>query len=256
MFDHKKPVIGLISCSKELAGYRIQALNEFYIQAVKDFGGLPIVIPNLLESKEELNSLLALCDGIVFPGSHSNVAPHRYNATHDESKTDESRDELSLNLLRLAVDKNIPCLGICRGFQEMNVALGGSLNPAVHESGFDDHRESESKDFSHKYALSHPVIVKDAGLFQQWLTHSSFVSRQQFDVNTLHNQGVEKLAPSLFAEAVAPDGLIEAFSLPGHAFFVGVQWHPEWQAKDNPFSRILFSQFIAAAVKASCGGNE
>lgn len=246
MSEIRKPIIGLVSCKKELAGYQIQALNEFYLQAVKDFGGTPIILPSAIEA-DELDRVLAVCDGLLFPGSHSNVAPHRYNGSHEEKKKDEGRDELAIHLIRRAIDMNIPCLGICRGFQEMNVALGGSLNPAVHESGFDDHRESESKDFAEKYAPAHPVFVEQGGVFEQWLISAQWSDSTKFEVNTLHNQGVERLGPTLKVEAKAPDGLIEAFSLPGQKYFVGVQWHPEWAAKQNHFSQILFKEFIMSA---------
>ncbi|MGR5175513.1 gamma-glutamyl-gamma-aminobutyrate hydrolase family protein [Vibrio mediterranei] len=246
MSEIRKPIIGLVSCKKELAGYQIQALNEFYLQAVKDFGGTPIILPSAIEA-DELDRILAVCDGLLFPGSHSNVAPHRYNGSHEEKKKDEGRDELAIQLIRRAIDMNIPCLGICRGFQEMNVALGGSLNPAVHESGFNDHRESESKDFAKKYAPAHPVFVEKGGAFEQWLVSAQWTDTEKFQVNTLHNQGVETLGPMLRVEAKAPDGLIEAFSLPGQKYFVGVQWHPEWAAKQNHFSQILFKEFIMSA---------
>lgn len=246
MSDKRKPIIGLVSCSKELAGYQIQALNAFYLDAVTDFGGIPVILPSAI-ADDDLDAALALCDGLLFPGSHSNVAPHRYQAQHQESKTDEARDELSLHLLRLAIDKNIPCLGICRGFQEMNVALGGSLNPAVHESGYADHRERQTSDFAEKYAPAHAVLVQKDSLFEQWLVDNRWENVSYFEVNTLHNQGVDALAPGLRVEAKAPDGLVEAFSLPEHKFFVGVQWHPEWQAKSNHFSQILFKEFIMSA---------
>lgn len=246
MSELRKPIIGLISCSKQLGGYQVQALNEFYVQAVTDFGGIPVILPSAIE-EEDFERVLQMCDGLLFPGSHSNVAPHRYNGCHEEEKTDEARDELALNLIRRAVDRNMPCLGVCRGFQEMNVALGGSLNPAVHESGYHDHRENPVEDFNQKYAPSHAVFVQEEGLFKQWLVTNSWHETRYFEVNTLHNQGVEALAPSLRIEAKAPDGLVEAFSLPGHKFFVGVQWHPEWAAKTNHFSQILFKEFMMSA---------
>lgn len=246
MAKTSKPVIGVVSCAKELGGYKIQSVNDFYLRVVKDFGGLPLILaPDLPE--EDMQTLLELCDGFLFPGSHSNVAPHRYNATHEEAKKDEKRDELAFSLIRHAVDKDIPCLGICRGFQEMNVALGGSLNPAVHDSGFSDHREKPVEDFEQKYAPAHAVLVQKESLFEQWLTENQWQNTSLFEVNTLHNQGVDQLAPQLQIEAKAPDGLIEAFSLPGQKFFVGVQWHPEWQAKTNHFSQILFKEFMMAA---------
>jgi putative glutamine amidotransferase len=117
----------------------------------------------------------------------------------------------------------------------------------VHNAGFDDHRERPTANFDEKYAPAHPVMVENGGVISQWLTDENWPNKQQFDVNTLHNQGVKTLAPSLRVEAKAPDGLVEAFSLPGQKFFMGVQWHPEWQAKKNLFSQILFKQFIQAA---------
>ncbi|WP_282176394.1 gamma-glutamyl-gamma-aminobutyrate hydrolase family protein [Vibrio nereis] len=246
MSEVKKPIIGVVSCAKELGGYQIQAVNDFYLRAVKDFGGLPLMLaPDM--SADEMETILALCDGFLFPGSHSNVAPHHYNASHTEAKKDEARDELSLNIIRQAIDKNIPCLGICRGFQEMNVALGGTLNPAVHDAGFNDHREAQVEDFEEKYAPAHAVLVQKQGLFEQWLIENHWENTSFFEVNTLHNQGVDQLAPSLQVEVKAPDGLIEAFSLPGQKYFVGVQWHPEWKAKTNHFSQILFKEFMMAA---------
>ncbi|MGI9894675.1 gamma-glutamyl-gamma-aminobutyrate hydrolase family protein [Vibrio natriegens] len=246
MTTTRKPIIGVVSCTKELGGYQIQAVNDFYLRAVKDFGGLPVMLaPDM--SSDEVDSILELCDGFLFPGSHSNVAPHRYNASHTENKKDEARDELALNLIRHAVDKDIPCLGICRGFQEMNVALGGTLNPAVHDSGFNDHREAPVDDFEQKYASAHAVLVQKESLFEQWLVENHWENTTFFEVNTLHNQGVDQLAPQLKVEAKAPDGLIEAFSLAGQKYFVGVQWHPEWKAKTNHFSQILFKEFIMAA---------
>ncbi|MEX0333031.1 gamma-glutamyl-gamma-aminobutyrate hydrolase family protein [Vibrio tubiashii] len=246
MSKSSKPIIGVVSCAKELSGYQIQAVNDFYLKAVKDFDGLPVILAPSME-REELESLCELCDGFLFPGSHSNVAPSRYNGDHHEAKLDETRDELSLSLLRLAVDKDIPCLGICRGFQEMNVALGGTLNPAVHESGFNDHRESPVEDFAEKYSPAHAVLVQKQSKFEQWLIKNHWETTSLFEVNTLHNQGVDRLASQLQVEAKAPDGLIEAFSLPDHKFFFGVQWHPEWLAKNNHFSQILFKEFMMAA---------
>lgn len=246
MTRSKKPVIGVVSCAKSLKGYDIQAVNEFYLRAVSDFGGVPLILPATIDV-QDFEQIFAMCDGFLFPGSHSNVAPYRYQATHSESHMDERRDELSLSLLRYAVDNNVPCLGICRGFQEMNVALGGSLDPAVHESGFDDHREPQTEDFTVKYAPAHRVLVEGKGVFKTWLQQADWPQSDALDVNSLHNQGVKTLAPSLQAEATAPDGLVEAFSLPSQKFFVGVQWHPEWKAKSNHFSQILFKEFILAA---------
>lgn len=109
MSGTRKPIIGVVSCTKELGGYQIQAVNDFYLRAVKDFGGLPIMLAPEM-SGDDVATILDMCDGFLFPGSHSNVAPHRYNATHAESHKDEARDELSLTLIRHAVDQTFRAL--------------------------------------------------------------------------------------------------------------------------------------------------
>ncbi|QUJ70332.1 gamma-glutamyl-gamma-aminobutyrate hydrolase family protein (plasmid) [Photobacterium sp. GJ3] len=236
------PVIGVVCCQKSLDGYAIQSVNEFYLNAVKQFGANPVLLPGG-STEAELKQLLSLVDGVLLTGSHSNVAPHRYGATHEEAKKDEGRDALSFALIDFCIRLEVPILGICRGFQEMNVALGGSLHPKVHEvEGFQDHRESPLNDMALKYAPAHSVNISDNGTFAQWLA-----PLDNIQVNSLHGQGVNQLAPSLTIEAVAPDGLVEAFSLQAHPFFIGVQWHPEWQADKNHFSRILFDQFMISA---------
>lgn len=131
----------------------------------------------------------------------------------------------------------------------MNVALGGTLEPNVHSSGYNDHREIESDDFNEKYAPSHSVVVQERGVFANWLNESSefAADTSTLEVNSLHNQGVKSLAANLSIEAKALDGLVEAFSIPDHKYFIGVQWHPEWNAIHNSFSRLLFRKFIMAA---------
>lgn len=238
------PVIGIVSCQKEVNSYKVQSVNEFYIHAVSAFGGLPLLL-TAGTSEQEIAQLLSLVDGVLLPGSHSNVAPGQYNASHYESMLDLGRDQLSFTVIRQCADNQTPILGICRGFQEMNVALGGSLHPKVHElEGYLDHREPETADFDEKYAYAHYVEIRKGGFFEQWLPGT-----ETFEVNSLHRQGVNELAPSLTAEVSAPDGLIEAFSLEGHPYFVGVQWHPEWKATEIPFSVTLFERFISSARK-------
>ncbi|UTM60204.1 gamma-glutamyl-gamma-aminobutyrate hydrolase family protein [Photobacterium sp. CCB-ST2H9] len=236
------PVIGVVCCKKSLEGYGIQSVNEFYLNAVKLFGANPVLFP-AGSSAAEIRQLISLVDGVLLTGSHSNVAPGRYGAEHDEPKKDEGRDALSFSLIDTCIQQEVPILGICRGFQEMNVALGGTLHPKVHEvAGFQDHRESPLNDMAMKYAPAHPVNISDNGTFAEWLA-----PLDNIQVNSLHGQGVRQLAPGLTVEAVSPDGLIEAFSLKAHPFFIGVQWHPEWQATENHFSRILFDQFMISA---------
>lgn len=243
------PVIAIVCCQKSKEGYELQSVNQFYIDAVSDFGGVPVLLPSVL-TIGNIEQMKGCFDGFLFPGSHSNVAPHRYSAPHIETYLDEGRDELALTLIQYAAENNIPALGICRGFQEMNVALGGTLHPFVHKVGFDDHRELNVDSFEEKYAPRHPVYVEQGGCFEKWLSALDYKEiRESIPVNTLHNQGINELSKNLNIEAKAPDGLIEAFSLPEHPYFVGVQWHPEWQAKTNIFSQVLFKRFIMAASK-------
>ncbi|MCL9781283.1 gamma-glutamyl-gamma-aminobutyrate hydrolase family protein [Vibrio sp. S4M6] len=239
------PVIGLVTCSKQVKRYAVQVANEWYIDVVKRFGGLPILLPSSVGSVQ-IRELLRLCDGILFPGSHSNIEPRRYGANHHEPYLDKIRDDVAIDLIRAAIDTDKPCLGICRGFQEMNVALGGTLNPFLLQTGYEGHGEADSNDFSEVYAPSHSVWVEKQGLFSQWLEDTNLDSTR-IEVNSLHDQGIERLAPGLLVEAKASDGLVEAFSLPDQKYFIGVQWHPEWNAIHNSFSQLLFRHFMMAA---------
>jgi putative glutamine amidotransferase len=149
------------------------------------------------------------------------------------------------------VAAGVPVLGICRGFQEMNVAFGGSLHQKVHETGnFMDHREPENEPVEIQYAPSHPVQVAPGGLL------AGIGLAQEIRVNSIHGQGIERLAPGLRVEATAPDGLIEALSVPPGAAFasldvfaLGVQWHPEWQVTQNPDYLSILQAFGDACRK-------
>ena len=152
---------------------------------------------------------------------------------------DENRDATTLPLLEAAIAKGVPTLCVCRGFQELNVALGGTLYQHVQEvPGRFDHRENKNADLDTQYGPAHDVTVQDGGLL------SKMVREKTFKVNSLHSQGIDRLAPSLRAEAIAPDGQIEAVSMPGAmGFLFGVQWHPEWKWAENPVSRAIYSAF-------------
>ena len=176
-------------------------------------------------------------------GRLSNVHPEHYG---DEAPIlphaiDRDRDAVTLPLIRAAVECKLPLFAICRGFQEFNVALGGTLHQAVHTlEDYADHREPEVKDFDVMFAARHPVTLK--GELKKWL------GQDQIIVNSLHGQGIKSLAQPLVAEAFAEDGLIEAArAAAGHPFSLGVQWHPEWQIHSNPQSLALFRRFGDAA---------
>jgi putative glutamine amidotransferase len=216
---------------------------EEYIVAVRDgAGALPLLIA-ALDPPLAPEDILASVDGLLFSGSPSNVSPRHYGGQEARkgSLQDERRDATALALLRAAVEAGKPVLCICRGFQELNVALSGTLHQAVHEvPGRVDHREKGTA-LDEQYGPAHPVTVAEGGLLAR------IVPRCSFEVNSLHGQGIDKLAPPLFADAAAPDGQIEAVSMPrAKAFLLGVQWHPEWRWAENDISRAIFASFGAA----------
>lgn len=240
-----RPLIGIPADRRIVGPHPFHMVGEKYAHAVaRAAGGLPVLIPVLPEPLET-EELLSRLDGLLFPGSPSNVEPHHYDEGPSEPGTlhDPERDATSLPLIRAAIEQGVPILGLCRGCQEMNVALGGSLWQKVHEApGFFDHREDKSAPLEIQYGPAHEVVL-EPGPMREWAGGADRVK-----VNSLHGQGVKQLAPSLQVAARAPDGLIEAFHLPAApAFTWAVQWHPEWRVMANNFSVALFATFGEAA---------
>jgi putative glutamine amidotransferase len=213
-----------------------------YIDAVRLAGCQPLVVPSI--ETGEMEPLLDLADGILLTGSPSNVHPRHFGEdVHDPAlPLDVDRDDWTLPLIPRALERGIPLFAICRGFQEANVALGGSLHQAVQDvPGRHDHRGAADAPAEVVYGLAHPVEVLAGG------TLAAILGAGQIEVNSVHGQGVNRLAQGLRVEARAPDGLVEAFSMPqAEAFNLCVQWHPEWQAASNPISVRLFKAFGAA----------
>ncbi len=246
----RKPVIGIPADRRMLGPHWFHCVGEKYIAAIADAAGAtPILLP-VLGSELALDTVYDVCDGVFLTGSPSNVEPRHYGGTASRPGTwhDESRDATTLPLIRQVVDAGLPLLAVCRGFQEMNVAFGGTLHQHVHElPGHLNHREVEQASLDEQYAPSHTVQLMPGGLF------AGLAGRPELLVNSLHSQGVDQLAPGLVVEATAPDGLIEAFSVKqASTFAVGVQWHPEWKAMSNDFSRALFGAF-GDACRARAG---
>ena len=236
-----KPLIGVTACVKQIGLHPYHVSGDKYLRAVSVAAlGLPVVIPSLGELTE-IEDLLPQLDGLLLTGSPSNVEPFHYQGPDSAPGTehDPQRDRTTLPLIRAAIAAGVPVLGICRGFQEMNVAFGGSLHQKVHElPGMLDHREANHPDLAVQYAPAHAVNVQPGGVFQ------ALDLPQVFQVNSIHSQGIDRLAPGLRAEAVAPDGLIEAISVEhSPTFAVGVQWHPEWQVLSNPPYLSIFQAF-------------
>ncbi len=242
---NKRPVIGIPADRRMIGPHPFHAVGEKYIAAVVQAADcLPLLIP-VLDTPLDVTQILAHVDGIFFPGSPSNVEPARYAGPPSVEGTlhDPHRDATTLSLIPRAVAAGIPLFGVCRGFQEMNVAMGGTLHQHVHEiEGFADHREDKEQPLEVQYAPSHEVRLEPGGLLMR------LAGRGEIQVNSLHGQGVDKLAPDLAVEARAPDGLVEAFRVvSAPSFALAVQWHPEWQVMRNEFSQALFAEFGRAA---------
>jgi putative glutamine amidotransferase len=241
----RPPVVLVTSCNRRLDDHDVHLAGRKYVDAVRLSGALPLIAPPFAEA--ELAGLLAAVDGVLLTGSPSNVHPSFFNETvHDTSlPLDPERDAWTLPLIRQALALGMPLLAICRGSQETNVALGGTLYQAVHEvPGHIDHRDPDTDSVEVQYGPAHRVDVKPGGVLQR------IVGRSTFEVNSLHGQAVKQLASGLQVEALAPDGVIEAFSMPeAPGFNLCLQWHPEWQAADNPVSQKIFAAF-GAAVQA------
>jgi putative glutamine amidotransferase len=235
------PRVLVSGCNRQLGDHPFHVVGHKYVNAVRLAGCLPIVVPNMAD-EAEMEAWLGLADGLLLTGSRSNVHPRHYGAAPAddvEPVFDEARDAWTLPILRRAIDKGLPLLAICRGFQELNVALGGSLHQAVQEQpGLADHREPADAPPEIGYAARHEIRIEAGGLLERLLETSSV------QVNSLHGQGLDRLAEGLRVEARAPDGLVEAVSVRGHAgFALGVQWHPEWLAGTNPVSMALLQAF-------------
>lgn len=243
------PLVGLPSDRKQIGPHPFHAVGEKYIRAVVDGAGcLPVLLPSL-SPPLELTGLLDELDGLVLTGAHSNIEPHHYGreASYEGNTHDPARDLNTLSLVPQAIGRGLPVLAICRGMQEVNVALGGTLHQKVHEIiGYADHRENPAEPLGVQYAPAHPVELTAGG----WLER--IAGTREVSVNSLHGQGIRDLAPGLVVEAIAPDGLIEAVRLDRgnpdvpDPFLLAVQWHPEWRVTENPFYLGIFQAFAAA----------
>jgi putative glutamine amidotransferase len=234
-----KPVVLVPACNRMLGAHPFHIAGKKYIDAVRLAGCQPLIVPTA--EAGEFDALLSLADGVLLTGSPSNVHPRHFGEDiHNPAlPLDPERDDWTLALIPHIIERGIPLFAICRGFQETNVALGGSLHQAVHEvAGQHDHRGLPDGTAEEQYGQAHRVHVASGGVLD------AILDTPEIDVNSVHGQGVKRLAPGLRVEARAPDGLVEAFSTERSAGFnLGVQWHPEWKAAENPVSVKLFKAF-------------
>ena len=251
MSGRNLPLIGIPSCLRSTDERYYHAVNERYPSAVVEAAGcLPLLIP-ALGPRIDVAVLLGRLDGLLITGSPSNVEPYHYGGPPSREGTlhDPDRDATTLPLIREAVRRDLPILAICRGIQELNVALGGTLHQRIFEmpGRFNHRRRRGPMSLDQRYGPAHSVTLAPDGLL------TTLAGVGEIMVNSLHGQGVDCPAPGLLVEAVAPDGQIEAVSLPGARFVVGVQWHPEYKPLDNPFSRALFGAFAQACHATAAG---
>jgi len=238
-----KPLVGISCCRKQFGSFGSpnHAASDTYVRAVDHVvGATPVLIPANGEAAD-IASLLLRLDGIILTGSRSNVRPDYYEGPPHVEGTpeDEARDAVTLPLIRGAIAAGVPLLAICRGLQELNVALGGSLHQRLQDlAGHFDHSTPMQPSARLRTAKAHAVRLVPGGLIHR------LAATTEIAVNSLHNQGIDVLAPGLAIEGTAPDGTIEAVHVIGApAFAYGVQWHPEYDFETDPLSRRIFTAF-------------
>lgn len=237
-----RPTVLIPACARKIDPHAYHTVQMKYVEAVA-YGAdcAPLILPALGELTD-WESVLSVADGIMLTGSPSNVHPDNFGqSVLDPSlPLDPARDSTTLPLIRLAIEHGIPLIAVCRGAQEMNVALGGSLHQAVHEvAGKMDHRENKSAPLDEQYGPRHKIKITPGRRIASILGDVSEIM-----VNSLHGQSVDRLAIGLQIEAIAEDGVIEGFSVAdSHGFTLAMQWHPEWKIRENLYSMQLFGAF-------------
>ena len=237
-----KPFVLVPACNRMVGEHPFHIAGKKYVDAVRLAGCQPFIVASL--ATMDFDDSLDAADGLFLTGSPSNVHPSHFGEpVHDaELPLDVQRDDWTLPLIPKVLARGIPLFAICRGFQETNVALGGSLYQAVQEQpGKHDHRGAKGASAAVQYGLAHPIEIEPGGRL------AAIVGTEPIQVNSVHGQGVNRLAEGLRVEARAPDGLVEAFTVAdAQGFNLCVQWHPEWQAASNPVSMKLLQAFGAA----------
>lgn len=236
-----RPVVGLSADLKLIAPHEYHCVGDKYVRAVAAAAdAIPLILPAVADDRLPAE-ILALIDGLVLTGSYSNLHPRYYGGGEPvaDKPTDPRRDATNLQLIPAAIDAGVPVFGICRGLQEMNVALGGSLHQEIHaQPGFDYHLEDPEESLDVQYGLAHPVILREGGVL------AGLADALEQQVNSLHGQGIDRLAEGVVVEARAHDGLIEGFSVAdAPAFALAVQWHPEWKPAQHPFYAAIWRAF-------------
>ncbi|WP_066015211.1 gamma-glutamyl-gamma-aminobutyrate hydrolase family protein [Endozoicomonas atrinae] len=239
-----RPLIGVTADTTMDGLHRVHQAGEKYLASiVHGANAIPVIIPSLpvaLNSQDILEQL----DGLLVTGGYSNIEPWRYGGAPagPDAHEDAQRDNTTLQLIPDAIELGIPLLGICRGFQEMNVAFGGTLHQKLHETGqYQEHREDKKAPLDVQYGPAHPVVIEPGGIL------AAIAGTGEQMVNTVHMQGIDRLGEGLKIEACAPDGLVEAISVQNSKnFALAVQWHPEYKVSENLFSMTIYQAFAEA----------
>ncbi|MDA0239311.1 MAG: gamma-glutamyl-gamma-aminobutyrate hydrolase family protein [Proteobacteria bacterium] len=249
MSDAPKPIVGIPSNQMDITGrgQNSHVVNMRYAESLAVHSGvMPVIIP-AMTIDHPMDEILAHMDGILLTGGRTNVEPHHFGGPPfpDDEPIDPERDAVVLPMIRACIDRGIPVFGTCRGIQEINVALGGSLHYRVHElPGKNDHRMRRDADGNgiDVYDLRHPVTLTPGGMFHEW------VGELELMVNSLHAQSVDRVADGLVVEAVSDDGIIEGLVLEGaKSLVVGVQWHAEFDPPSHSLSHEIYKAFGDAA---------
>jgi putative glutamine amidotransferase len=238
----KTPIV-LVCCNRleNFPGTPAHVVRETYIRALIEISGcIPLLLP-VIGAAFDITKIIDRIDGILLTGSSSHVSPTCYGGKREfeDKYLDTTRDEMTVPLIKAAVEADLPLFAVCRGFQELNVACGGTLHQYLHKiPGTLDHRSKEDLTLlENLHNHAHKVKSQIGGLFEKWALP------KEFSVNSLHTQGADKIGKDLHVEAICEDGIIEAISMPGKRFVMGTQWHPEGDCFINAPCGRLFEEF-------------
>ncbi|MDG2269801.1 MAG: gamma-glutamyl-gamma-aminobutyrate hydrolase family protein [Alphaproteobacteria bacterium] len=253
--DTIRPLIGVNAELKDNNGFDMLATGYKYVASVIEAcNAIAVLVPTMGDAEHggdyPVDNVIDRLDGMVLTGGRSNIEPHHYDGEpfRPETYRDPLRDSTTLPLARKAIECGLPIFGICRGIQEINVALGGSLHPYLWEiEGHNDHRMPQTDSMATRFGPRHPVILSEDGLFAN-IARRAGIEGREVTVNSLHGQGLNRVADGLVVEALSEDGVVEGVSMPdAPGFVIGVQWHAEYRTETHSFNRALFESFGNAA---------
>lgn len=240
-----KPVIGVIACGREVEGEPAQAVKLRYLQGVEQHASaVPLMIPSS-QPAANARAIVERLDAVLLTGSNSNIEPHRFGSDRPgQLPIDNGRDELSLALIHAAIDLAKPLFGVCRGLQEINVALGGTLRDLRQGRDWQAHHAAPEAPLVATFSHDHPIDLVPGSMLHRYAGSDSL------RVNSVHYQAIDRLADGLVVNATGPDGVVEAVSAAHSAAPVfAVQWHPEWRAHERQHD-LAFWHYLGEAARS------